>query len=52
MPLAVLGLMSVASPGYLRLLWVDPVGVRLVWYALAVAAGGVLWMRKVIRIRA
>jgi tight adherence protein B len=31
-------------------LWTDPIGVHLMWYALA-AAVGVLWMRKLIRIR-
>jgi tight adherence protein B len=51
LPLGVVVLMSVANPGYVRVLWTDPLGISLVWYALAVAAVGVLWMRKLIRIR-
>jgi tight adherence protein B len=51
LPLGVLALMAVSNPVYVRVLWTDPVGVRLMWYALAIAAAGVLWMRKLIRIR-
>jgi tight adherence protein B len=51
LPLGVLALMMLSNPAYVRVLWTDPIGVRLMWYALAVAAGGVLWMRKLIRIR-
>jgi tight adherence protein B len=40
-----------ANPAYVRVLWTDPVGIRLMWYAGAMAAAGVLWMRKLIRIR-
>lgn len=51
LPLGVMAVMVAANPIYVRVLWTDPIGVQLMWYALAVAAGGVLWMRKVIRIR-
>jgi tight adherence protein B len=51
LPLGVLALMALSNPAYVRVLWTDPVGVRLMWYAVAMAAGGVLWMRKLIRIR-
>jgi len=51
LPLAVLLLMSVMNPAYIEVLWTDPVGVRLMWYSGAVAVGGILWMRKLIRIR-
>jgi tight adherence protein B len=50
LPLGVLALMALSNPAYVRVLWTDPIGVRLMWYAVAVAAGGVLWMRKLIRI--
>jgi tight adherence protein B len=42
--------MTLTNPAYISVLWTDPIGVSLMWYALAAAAGGVLWMRKVIRI--
>ena len=51
LPLGVLALMALSNPAYVRVLWTDPVGVRLMWYAVAMAACGVLWMRKLIRIR-
>jgi tight adherence protein B len=51
LPLGVLALISLANPDYVRVLWTDPIGIRLMWYALAVALGGVLWMRRLIRIR-
>jgi tight adherence protein B len=51
LPLGVLVLMALSNPVYVRVLWTDPIGVRLMWYAFAIAVGGVLWMRKLIRIR-
>jgi tight adherence protein B len=51
LPLGVMTLMAVANPAYVRVLWTDPIGIQLMWYACAVATGGVLWMRKLIRIR-
>lgn len=51
LPLAVLLLMSALNPAYIRVLWTDPVGVRLMWYSGAVAVAGIFWMRKLIRIR-
>lgn len=51
LPVVVLLLMSISNPAYVRVLWTDPLGVRLMWYAGGVAAGGVFWMRKLIRIR-
>ncbi|MYM23085.1 pilus assembly protein TadB [Duganella sp. FT135W] len=51
LPLGVLALMSLTNPAYISVLWTDPIGVRLMWYAVIVALCGVLWMRKLIRIR-
>lgn len=51
LPVGVLALISLANPAYVRVLWTDPIGVQLMWYALVVALFGVLWMRKLIRIR-
>jgi tight adherence protein B len=50
LPLGTLLLMMVTNPVYVRVLWTDPIGIRLM-YALGMAAVGVLWMRKLIRIR-
>jgi tight adherence protein B len=51
LPFAVLLLMGLANPDYVSVLWKDPLGISLMWYSAAIAGGGVLWMRKLIRIR-
>jgi tight adherence protein B len=51
MPGAVLGVMSVANPRYVEMLWRDPAGVKLLWYAAGGCVFGILWMRSVVRIR-
>ena len=51
MPVVMAGVMSLVNPEYISLLWQDPAGVRLLWYAAGMVLLGVLWMRKVIRIR-
>jgi tight adherence protein B len=51
LPLGVMLLMVISNPAYVRLLWTDPIGIKLMWYAFGVAVFGVLWMRKLIRIR-
>jgi len=43
--------MAVVNPKYISLLWTDPSGIRLLWYAAGMVALGIVWMRKVIRIR-
>ncbi|MET3131784.1 tight adherence protein B [Oxalobacteraceae bacterium GrIS 1.11] len=51
LPVVVVLAMLIANPGYINVLWTDPTGVRLLWYAAGMIALGVLWMRKVIKIR-
>jgi tight adherence protein B len=51
LPLAVLALMTLSNPKYVSVLWREPAGQRLMWYAIGAAIFGVLWMRNVIRIR-
>ena len=51
LPVAVLLMMSVTNLEYIQVLWTDPIGVRMMSYSSVVAAAGVLWMRKMIRIR-
>jgi len=52
LPLAVGVFMALVSPSYISVLWTDPFGVQLLWYAGVGSALGMLWMRSVIRIRA
>lgn len=51
LPLGVMGMMSVLNPRYISVLWSDPMGVQLLWYAAGAMLAGLLWMRSVIRIR-
>lgn len=51
MPVVMIGIMALVNPQYIRLLWTDPSGIKLLWYAAGMVALGVVWMRNVIRIR-
>src|SRR5471032_1158931 len=51
MPIVILMVMSVASPKYISVLWTDPTGLRMLWYGAAASVVGVVWMRRVVRIR-
>ncbi|MCC2955095.1 type II secretion system F family protein [Massilia sp. IC2-477] len=51
LPFAVAGMMLLTNPQYLSLLWTDPLGVRMLWYAAAMLVFGFVWLRKIIRIR-
>lgn len=51
LPFGVVAVMSVANPQYISVLWTDPTGVRLLWYAGGMIVLGILWLRNVIHIR-
>jgi tight adherence protein B len=51
LPFAVGGMLVLLNPDYIRLLWTDPVGVKMLWIALVMIIIGVIWLKKVIRIR-
>lgn len=51
LPFAVGGVIQLTNPGFLGVLWTDPVGLKMVGGALVLMAVGVLWMRTIIRIR-
>ncbi len=50
LPFVVAFVISIINPGFLRILWTDPAGIKLVGVALVMMVFGVIWMRKVIRI--
>jgi tight adherence protein B len=50
LPFAVGLAMAVLNPRYLSLLWLDPIGTKLLWTAAGMIVFGVLWLRKVIHI--
>ncbi|SOZ37182.1 type II secretion system F family protein [Cupriavidus neocaledonicus] len=51
LPFCTAGLVMVVNPGFMRVLWQDPIGLQMVGGALFSMSMGVLWMRKIIRIR-
>ncbi|WP_296951422.1 type II secretion system F family protein [uncultured Massilia sp.] len=51
LPFVVAGMMLMVNPAYIRILWTDPVGIKLLWLALAMLLLGVAWLRQAIRIR-
>jgi tight adherence protein B len=42
---------QLVNPGFMDVLWTDPIGQRMVGGAVFLMTMGVLWMRKIIRIR-
>lgn len=51
LPFAVLAVMMAANPQYVSLLWTDPKGQRMLWFSLGMIVVGIVWLRKIIRIR-
>jgi len=50
LPFATAGMIMLVNPGFMRVLWQDPMGLKLIWGALGLMLSGVFWMRKIIRI--
>ncbi|HWU69552.1 MAG TPA: type II secretion system F family protein [Stenotrophobium sp.] len=51
LPFAVGAMLLLVNPTYVMVLWSDPMGVKLLWTALVMIIIGVIWLKKVIRIR-
>lgn len=51
LPFGTAAMIMVVNPDFMRVLWEDPLGLRMVGGALVSMVSGVLWMRKIIRIR-
>jgi tight adherence protein B len=51
LPFATAALINLVNPGFMKVLWEDPIGPNLVAGALTLMAFGVWWMRQIIRIR-
>lgn len=50
LPFGVAGTINLVNPGFLSVLWTDPMGVKMVGSALFMMFLGALWMRRIIRI--
>jgi tight adherence protein B len=51
LPFAVGAMLVLVNRAYVMVLWTDPTGVKLLWTALVMIIIGVIWLKKVIRIR-
>ncbi|MCK2128090.1 type II secretion system F family protein [Thauera aromatica] len=51
LPFVVAIVINLINPGFMKVLWEDPAGLNLIYGALVMMVLGVLWMRKIIRIR-
>jgi tight adherence protein B len=51
LPFAVALVVNVINPKFMRVLWQDPVGLRMIAIALSMVAFGIFWMWRVIKIR-
>ena len=51
LPFAAALLIQLVNPQFMRVLWTDPAGMKMVYAALTIMAFGILWMRRIIRIR-
>ncbi|WP_420474699.1 type II secretion system F family protein [Noviherbaspirillum sp. ST9] len=51
LPFVLAGIMLIVNGKLMRTLWTDPLGIKLIVGALVLMAFGIVWMRKVIRIR-
>jgi tight adherence protein B len=51
LPFATGLLLTLVNPGFLNVLWKDPVGLNLVYGALAMMGFGIWWMSRIVRIR-
>jgi tight adherence protein B len=51
LPFATAGMISVVNPDFMKILWTDPSGRKMLAAAGIMMVFGILWMRKIIRIR-
>lgn len=51
LPFVVAGAVNLLNPKFMQVLWTDPAGLYLIYAALVMMVLGIVWMRKIIRIR-
>ena len=51
LPFALAAVINLINPKFMAVLWIDPMGLNMVYAALVMMVLGALWMRKIIRIR-
>lgn len=51
LPFATAAMVNIVNPDFMKVLWEDPAGLNFIYGAMTMMVIGVLWMRKIIRIR-
>ncbi|WLI87753.1 type II secretion system F family protein [Massilia sp. R2A-15] len=51
LPFGLAAVLNLVNPGFMTLLWVDPVGEQMLKGMVVLMAAGVFWIRKIVRIK-
>lgn len=51
LPFAVAGAINLINPGFMSVLWTDPMGLNMIYAALGMMLIAAFWMRRIIKIR-
>lgn len=51
LPFCMAAVINILNPGFMKVLWTDPLGPRIIGVMVALMLIGIFWMRKIIRIR-
>ncbi len=51
LPFGLAAAVSLINPGFLKVLWNDPAGIKMLWSVAGMMIFGIFWMRRLIRIR-
>jgi len=51
LPFCTAGLILIVNPDFMKVLWTDPIGLKMIGVAMVNMVLGLIWMRKIIRIR-
>lgn len=51
LPFCVALVISIINPGYLKVLWTDPAGLKLIYGAMLMMIFGIWWMSRIVKIR-
>ena len=51
LPFVIVALLSVLSPGFIKIFWTDPSAEKLAFVCIGMMAVGILWMKRIVRIR-
>ena len=51
LPVFVAGAISFITPGYLKIFWTDPQGIKVACFTIALVAFGNFWMRQLAKVR-